>query len=98
MEEIGAITGRRSASYEDAIAALHRYVEAASPQADEELLRFFYRQQSRMEALMPGAVGRSEGRSFSPLAVAGAPDPVNSSPASTQQRHHCLKPVAPTCR
>lgn len=68
MDEIGSITGESSPDHEAAIAALHRYVDDAPPEADEVLLRFFYRQQYRMEALMPGAVGRSEGRSFTPLA------------------------------
>lgn len=67
MDEIGTITAQRARDHGEAIAQLHRYVEQATPEADEPLLRFFYRQQYRMEALMPGAIGRSEGRSFTPL-------------------------------
>jgi aminoglycoside phosphotransferase (APT) family kinase protein len=67
IDEIGRITGKTVTDHEEAISALNTHVETASPDADEDLLRFFYRQQYRMEALMPGAVGRGEGRSLRAL-------------------------------
>lgn len=67
IEEIARITGNRAAGHPEALTALDTFVTTAGPDADETLLRFFFRQQYRMEALMAGAVGRSEGRHFSDI-------------------------------
>lgn len=67
IEEIGELTGKPARNHEEALQILDRFIESANADADAELLEFFYRQQSRMEALMPGAIGRSEGRTFTPI-------------------------------
>jgi aminoglycoside phosphotransferase (APT) family kinase protein len=61
LDEIGAILGRRPASWSDADARLEVYVLDAGPDADTRLVRYFLRHLRRREALLEGALRELEG-------------------------------------
>jgi aminoglycoside phosphotransferase (APT) family kinase protein len=61
LDEVGAILGRRPASWIEGDAALERLVQNAGPERDAELIRYFQRRCLRHEALLAGALEELEG-------------------------------------
>jgi aminoglycoside phosphotransferase (APT) family kinase protein len=61
LDEVGAILGRRPASWCEADAELEKFVASAGPDADAALIRCFQRRCLRQEALLAGALEELEG-------------------------------------
>lgn len=67
LDDMGALLGKRPESVIEGQRALHALVLDASPDRDEEFVRYFYRHARREEALMEGALGLCEGAQLAPL-------------------------------
>ena len=67
LDDMGELLGKRPANLVEGHRAVHELVLGASPDRDEEFIRYFYRHARREEALMEGALGMAEGAQLSPL-------------------------------
>ena len=61
LDEVGALLGRRPASWSDADLRLETFVQGAGPESDAALIGYFHRHFSRQEALLHGALRELEG-------------------------------------
>ncbi len=67
LDDMGELLGKRPANVTDGHRQVDALVRGATPDRDEELIRYFYRHARREEALMEGALGLCEGAELSPL-------------------------------
>ena len=67
LDEAGAILGRRPASWSDADARLEAFAQAAGPEDDGRLVRYFHRHILRHESLLEGALRELEGATIEHL-------------------------------
>jgi len=59
-DELAALLGTRPASFQDADLMLEAFVEAAGPEHDEALIRYFHRRLLRQEATLAPAMRELE--------------------------------------
>ena len=67
LDDMGALLGKRPADLKQGHRQVDQLVRGASPDRDEEFVRYFYRHARREEALMEGALGLCEGAQLAPL-------------------------------
>jgi aminoglycoside phosphotransferase (APT) family kinase protein len=67
LDDMGGLLGRRPENVVEGHRQVDRLVRDASPDRDEELVRYFYRHARREEALMETALGMCEGAQLAPL-------------------------------
>jgi len=67
LDDMGELLGKRPANVKEGHRQVDALVRGATPDRDEELIRYFHRHARREEALMEGALGLCEGAELSPL-------------------------------
>jgi aminoglycoside phosphotransferase (APT) family kinase protein len=67
LDDMGELLGKRPADVQEGHRQVDQLVRGASPDRDEEFIRYFYRHARREEALMESALGMCEGAQLSPL-------------------------------
>lgn len=67
LDDMGELLGKRPANVMDGHRQVDALVRSATPDRDEEFIRYFHRHARREEALMEGALGLCEGAELSPL-------------------------------
>ncbi|MEZ4333108.1 MAG: phosphotransferase [Myxococcota bacterium] len=67
LDDLAKILGRRPRSWEEGDAALERLVQAAGPERDPELIRYFHRRLCREESLLHPVLREQQDARFPPL-------------------------------
>lgn len=67
LDDMGELLGKRPANVKDGHRQVDALVRNATPDRDEEFIRYFHRHARREEALMEDALGLCEGAELSPL-------------------------------
>ena len=67
LDDMGTLLGKRPVNVREGHRQVDALVRGATPDRDEELIRYFHRHARREEALMEGALGLCEGAELSPL-------------------------------
>ena len=67
LEDVAKLVGARPASWQEADRRLEELVEAAGPERDPELIRYFHRRLAREESLLHPVLREQQNASFAPL-------------------------------